>query len=375
MLKSLNNIRVWSNGSMHYPVAFSINHSFNATATLTFSLNGTRLEVKEFMLPIFETPTADPFRPEITYEQDILLCKTHYNGPLHYVAGVASCDDQRFAVMVTTAAGDYIPLFACEVVDNLGNTYENPDALAKGTTIADQKNADLATSESAASCPQPQAMFSPNKAVSSEQRRVPASISKEKPISSGHAAPNVVNVPDNFASNNSEKWFEQGFDPEAVNVFTNGACIGNPGPAGAAYFIQSRDFFYHHAEVLIHSKDKPKTNNIAELTSVCMALSQLPFGCAVTVYSNSKYVVDAHNQGWLSKWQKNDWLNSSGTPVANDDLWKRLLELETAHDINWVWGKDHAGNKNCTICDSLAVSAAKKAQRLSGRIDQEERAC
>ncbi|MBR4304133.1 MAG: ribonuclease HI, partial [Clostridia bacterium] len=102
------------------------------------------------------------------------------------------------------------------------------------------------------------------------------------------------------------------------------------------------------------------TNNRMELTAVIKALEALKERCSVTLYTDSKYVSDAFNQGWIYGWLKKDWKKSDGKPVLNKELWQRLYELWKKHEIKLVWVKGHADNYYNNRCDALAVEESKK---------------
>lgn len=102
------------------------------------------------------------------------------------------------------------------------------------------------------------------------------------------------------------------------------------------------------------------TNNRMELTAAVMALRALKFPCDVELTTDSEYLKNAFTEGWLENWQANGWRTSNRKPVANDDLWKQLLELSDVHDIEWRWVKGHADNELNARCDELAVRARQK---------------
>ena len=103
------------------------------------------------------------------------------------------------------------------------------------------------------------------------------------------------------------------------------------------------------------------TNNRMELTGSITGLRALKDPCDVTAYTDSKYVSDAFNKGWLRNWQRNGWRTAAGKSVKNPDLWREMIELTEKHDVKWVWVKGHASNVENNRCDQLAVDA-----RLSG---------
>jgi len=97
-----------------------------------------------------------------------------------------------------------------------------------------------------------------------------------------------------------------------------------------------------------------------ELIAAIVGLEALKYKCKVSLYSDSKYLVEAFNQGWIEKWQKNGWRTSKKGDVQNIDLWKQLYELYKKHEISFVWVRGHAGNIENETCDKLAVEAANR---------------
>jgi len=102
------------------------------------------------------------------------------------------------------------------------------------------------------------------------------------------------------------------------------------------------------------------TNNRMELIAAIKGLEALNRTCSVTLYSDSKYLVDAINKGWVTKWRKNNWMRTKTDHAKNVDLWKRLMELLEVHDVKFVWVKGHADNEFNNRCDELALEAIKK---------------
>lgn len=144
-----------------------------------------------------------------------------------------------------------------------------------------------------------------------------------------------------------------------VEIYTDGACSGNPGVGGygAVLVYKDKDGVSHEKELSSGFRDV--TNNQMELMAVIAALEVLKNPVSATITSDSKYVVDAFEKGWLDNWIKNGWKTSGKQPVKNVDLWKRLLEAAKPHDIKFVWIKGHAGHKYNERCDELAVTAYK----------------
>lgn len=140
-----------------------------------------------------------------------------------------------------------------------------------------------------------------------------------------------------------------------VEIYTDGACSGNPGVGGWASVL-----LYEQHKKELYGNDKETTNNRMELTAVIEALKALKRPCNVTLYSNSKYVVDSINKDWVYKWEANNWIKSDRKPALNTDLWKELLALLELHRVKFVWVKGHNGNEYNERCDELAVKAIKE---------------
>ena len=145
-----------------------------------------------------------------------------------------------------------------------------------------------------------------------------------------------------------------------VTLYTDGACSGNPGVGGYGAILVHVD-----ANGIKHEKEfsqgyKMTTNNQMELLAVIVGLEALKKPCNVTVYSDSKYVVDAFNNKWIDGWIAKGWKTAGKSPVKNVDLWKRLLEAKKQHDVEFIWVKGHAGHEYNERCDTLAVAAGKK---------------
>jgi len=139
-----------------------------------------------------------------------------------------------------------------------------------------------------------------------------------------------------------------------VEIYTDGACSGNPGPGGYGAILR-----YGGRTKEISGGYRHTTNNRMELTAVIQSLQTLKKPCRVTLYSDSKYIVDAMNLGWVNKWMRAGWVKADKAPVKNVDLWKKLVELLKIHTVTWVWVKGHSDNELNSRCDELAVSAYK----------------
>jgi ribonuclease HI len=138
-----------------------------------------------------------------------------------------------------------------------------------------------------------------------------------------------------------------------VSIYTDGACSGNPGPGGWGAVLLFGD-----QEKRLQGGEAQTTNNRMELMAAIQALGALKRPCQVDLHSDSAYVVNAFNQGWLKNWQNNGWKTSKKEPVENQDLWKQLLSLADMHQVTWVKVKGHSDNVYNNICDQLAVAAA-----------------
>ncbi len=140
-----------------------------------------------------------------------------------------------------------------------------------------------------------------------------------------------------------------------VDIFTDGACSGNPGPGGWGAILR-----YGTAEKELHGGAAETTNNRMELTAVIEALSALKAPCEVTLHTDSKYVCDAVTLRWVYAWKKNGWRKADKKPALNVDLWERLLPLLETHDVTFCWLKGHAGHPENERCDKLAVAESMK---------------
>ena len=149
-----------------------------------------------------------------------------------------------------------------------------------------------------------------------------------------------------------------------VTIYTDGSCRGNPnGPGGYGTVL-----LYTDPKGQIHRRElsegfESSTNNRMELMAVIAGLEALIRPCEVELHSDSQYVINAFNKGWLSSWESHGWKKSNREPVLNVDLWKRLLEAAKPHRIIWVWVRGHDGDPENECCDRLAVEAALKCSR------------
>ena len=140
-----------------------------------------------------------------------------------------------------------------------------------------------------------------------------------------------------------------------IEIFTDGACKGNPGPGGWCAILR-----YNGVEKMISGGEKDTTNNRMELSAVLFALKALKEPCHITLQSDSKYVLDSLSKGWVYGWQKKGWKKSDGKPALNVDLWQPLLEEIRRHEMEYVWIKGHAGHPENERCDAQAVKESEK---------------
>lgn len=136
-----------------------------------------------------------------------------------------------------------------------------------------------------------------------------------------------------------------------VELYTDGACSGNPGPGGWGAIL-----CYMGREKVMSGGEGATTNNRMELTAVIEGLSALKEKCVVELYSDSKYVIDALEKGWALGWRKKGWIKSDKKPALNSDLWEVLLKLCAKHEMHYHWVKGHADNEMNERCDRLAVA-------------------
>ena len=139
-----------------------------------------------------------------------------------------------------------------------------------------------------------------------------------------------------------------------VIIYTDGACSGNPGPGGWGAILR-----YGSVLKELSGGERETTNNKMELTAVISALSALKEPCSVRLYTDSQYIVNAVNEGWLDSWIKKGWKRKGGE-LKNPELWKTLAELISVHDVEFIWVKGHAENEYNNRCDELAVAESRK---------------
>ena len=144
-----------------------------------------------------------------------------------------------------------------------------------------------------------------------------------------------------------------------VKIYTDGACSGNPGRGGYGVVMLTAD-----KRRELSAGYRRTTNNRMELLAAITGLETLRFPCSVTLFTDSEYMANGITKGWAAKWRKNNWRKADKSPVANPDLWERLLNLCDTHDVTYSWVRGHAGDVENERCDELSVAAAKAAELL-----------
>lgn len=147
-------------------------------------------------------------------------------------------------------------------------------------------------------------------------------------------------------------------DKKHVDIYTDGACSGNPGVGGWAAVL-----LYGEHDLKIKGAEKDTTNNRMELTAIIMGLKKLKYPCEVTLYSDSAYSVEPFLSHWIEGWVMRGWKTANKEEVKNVDLWQQLLELTRVHDVTFVKVKGHADNELNNTCDKLAREAIKELQK------------
>ena len=138
-----------------------------------------------------------------------------------------------------------------------------------------------------------------------------------------------------------------------VTIYTDGACLGNPGPGGYGVVL-----LYQGNRRELSGGYRKTTNNRMEIIAAITGLEVLKEKCRVTLYSDSEYLVKAMSKGWVQRWRTNSWKRNKRDQVLNPDLWKKLLQLCEYHNVRFSWVKGHAGSLENMRCDELAVQAA-----------------
>ena len=137
-----------------------------------------------------------------------------------------------------------------------------------------------------------------------------------------------------------------------ITIYTDGACSGNPGPGGYGVVL-----IYGKHRKELSGGEAATTNNRMEIMGVIAGLEALNQPCEVALYSDSRYVVDAIEKGWVTRWQQNSWMRNKKEPALNVDLWERMLPLLQQHKVTFHWVKGHAGHPENERCDQLAREA------------------
>ena len=143
-------------------------------------------------------------------------------------------------------------------------------------------------------------------------------------------------------------------DKKNVEIFSDGACSGNPGPGGWGTILR-----FKTVEKELSGYEPETTNNRMELTAVVEGLRALKQSCRVTIYTDSRYLKDGITS-WIKKWKRNGWMTSQKEPVKNKDLWVAMDEAAQRHEIDWQWVKGHAGHPENERCDQLARDAIRR---------------
>jgi len=154
--------------------------------------------------------------------------------------------------------------------------------------------------------------------------------------------------------------------PKHVTIYTDGACIDNPGPGG-------------YGDVMVYDSHRKElsggfrrtTNNRMEIFAAIAGLEALKEPCRITLFSDSQYLVDAMQKGWARRWQANGWIRNRKERALNPDLWEKLLKLCEIHDVKFAWVRGHAGHRENERCDELATAAAR-GPNLTPDVDYEK---
>ncbi|MCL2353696.1 MAG: ribonuclease HI [Defluviitaleaceae bacterium] len=151
-----------------------------------------------------------------------------------------------------------------------------------------------------------------------------------------------------------------------IDIYTDGACSGNPGPGGYGVVM-----LYQGHRKEMQAAYKITTNNRMEILAAVVALETLKEPCNVRLFSDSRYLVDAIEKGWVTRWQQNNWKRNKTEKALNIDLWERLLPLLDKHNVEFVWVRGHASNVENNRCDELATGAISAARENGGFVDDE----
>ena len=146
----------------------------------------------------------------------------------------------------------------------------------------------------------------------------------------------------------------------SIIIYTDGACAPNPGIGGWGAILNSKK---HNLRTEISGSEAHSTNNRMEITAVIKAFEALNKPCVVDLYTDSVYVKNAFDKNWIKNWENNGWKNKGRKPIANKDLWLRLIEVSQKHEVSWHWVKGHSNNPENERCDELAVKARKEIEK------------
>jgi ribonuclease HI len=144
-------------------------------------------------------------------------------------------------------------------------------------------------------------------------------------------------------------------DLPQVTIYTDGGALGNPGPGGYGVVM-----LYRGQRKELSGGFRRTTNNRMELMAAITALEALRMSCAVTLYTDSRYLADAINEGWAKRWRANGWMRNKKERALNPDLWDRLLDLLEQHRVEVIWVKGHSGDPENQRCDDLTQQAARR---------------
>ncbi len=140
-----------------------------------------------------------------------------------------------------------------------------------------------------------------------------------------------------------------------ITIYTDGSALGNPGPGGYGVVLKYQDQYKE-----LSGGYRRTTNNRMEILAAIEGLKALKAPCAVTLYSDSQYLINAMNKGWAKRWRANGWMRNKNEAALNADLWEELLTLCEQHQITWVWIRGHVGTPENERCDELARNAASQ---------------
>ncbi len=143
---------------------------------------------------------------------------------------------------------------------------------------------------------------------------------------------------------------------QKVIIYTDGSCLNNPGNGGYAAILR-----YGNKQKEIYGGQKEATNNQMELMGAIKALEQLKRPCAVEIYIDSQYVMNGFTKNWLNQWKNKNWKTAANKTVKNVELWQKLDEFVSKHQVEWYYVPGHTGHKENERCDELAKNAAKRA--------------